>query len=102
MTKLTRVERKILANQYAILERVDPDHAEDYAQQRETLEYGFEADYEALLQDVYDEPDTMSVEDCSYVGDVLQMYDMMQTSFKNGQTSGVDARLVRFPGFDGL
>jgi uncharacterized protein YfbU (UPF0304 family) len=101
MTEINRVERKILANQYTILEKLDPDHAEGYAELREILEHGFEADYEDVLQDAYDKPHTMSVEECGYVGDVLQMYDMMQTGYKNGQTQGVDPERLSFPGFDG-
>lgn len=101
MTKITRVERKILANQYTILETLDPSRAEEYAGLREILEDGFEADYEGVLQNIYDEPDTMSVEQCRYVGDVLQMYDTMQIAFKNGQTEGVQPEGLKFPGFDG-
>ena len=101
MTKITRVERKILANQYTVLEKLDPDRAEEYAELREVLENGFVGEYEGVLQGVYDESDTMSAEECRYVGDVLQMYDMMQTAFRNGQTGGVDPRRLKFPGFDG-
>jgi hypothetical protein len=101
MEKITRVERKILANQYSILEKVDPDRADDYAVLREVLENGFEADYDGVLRDVYNGSDIMSVEDCKYVGDVLHMFDMMQTSFRNGETAAVDPAGLRFWGFDG-
>jgi len=101
MTKPTRVERKILANQFTILEKLDPSRAAEYAEAREVFEDGFEGEYEQQLQDVYDGLDTMSPDDCKYVGDVLQMYDMMQGAFKNGQTAGVDPARLRFPGFDG-
>jgi hypothetical protein len=101
MSKLTRAERKILANQYLILEKIDPDNADWYVEAREILNNGYEADYEDVLQDVYTAPHTMSVEDCNYVGDVLQMYDMMQTAYKNGETAGVNSRSLKFPGFDG-
>jgi uncharacterized protein YfbU (UPF0304 family) len=101
MSKITRIERKILANQYTILEKVDPSNADDYKECREILECGYEADYSDILQTVYDDPDTMSVKDCDYVGDVLQMYDMMQTAYKNGQTQNVDSTMLAFPGFDG-
>ncbi len=101
MTKITRVERKILVNQYTILEKIDPERAEEYAYCKEVLENGFEADYSDVLRGTYDEPDTMSVAECKYVGDVLQMYDMMQTGYKNGQTQSVDPKRLKFPGFDG-
>jgi uncharacterized protein YfbU (UPF0304 family) len=101
MTEITRVERKILANQYAILEIVDPKNAESYAESREILEHGFKTDYEHVLAGVYEAPDAMSAAECEYVGDILQMYDMMQTAYKNGQTAGVDPKRLKFPGFDG-
>jgi len=101
MTEITRVERKILANQYTMLEKLDPGRAEEYAELREVLENGFEAEYDRVLQGVYDETDIMSAEECRYVGDVLQMYDMMQIAFKNGQTTGVNPGRLKFPGFDG-
>jgi uncharacterized protein YfbU (UPF0304 family) len=101
MANITRVERKILANQYAILEKIDPERAEQYAELREVLEDGFEAEYGDVLRHVYDEPDTMTAEECSYVGDVMQMYDMMQSAFKNGQTANVEAGRLKFSGFDG-
>jgi len=101
MTKITRVERKILASQYTILEKLEPQRAQEHAESREILEHGFEANYEDVLQNIYDDPETMSAQECGYVGDVLQMYDMMQTAFKNGQTANVDSKRLKFPGFDG-
>jgi uncharacterized protein len=101
MTQLSRIERKILSNQYKMLERLDPDNADDYSYLRNIVDHGFEGDYEDVLRGTYEEPDTMSAVDCSYVGDVLQMYDMMQTAFKNGQQEGVELERLKFPGFDG-
>ncbi len=63
MANITRVERKILANQYAILEKIDPERAEQYAELREVLDDGFQAEYGDVLRDVYDEPDTMTAEE---------------------------------------
>lgn len=85
MATLSRIERKILANQYAILELIDRQRADEYKGLKEIVEHGFEAEYEDVLREVFDESDTMSEEECGYVGDVLQMYDMMQTAYKSGR-----------------
>lgn len=50
---------------------------------------------------MYDGPETMSPDECRYVGDVLQMFDMMQVAFRNGQAAGVTPKRLNFPGFDG-
>ena len=46
--KFTRVERLLLANQYKILERLDPDEADYYTRHRIALERGYEGDYEEV------------------------------------------------------
>jgi uncharacterized protein YfbU (UPF0304 family) len=46
---LTPVERLLLANQYAILERLDPARQHEYAVKREIVERGEADHYDALL-----------------------------------------------------
>src|SRR5438270_11642030 len=50
ITQLTRVHRKILANQFTILQILKPNQSYDYL--REIVEQGFEAEYEDVLRDV--------------------------------------------------
>jgi uncharacterized protein len=65
--KLTRVERTLLRNQYAILEKLDPENAERYARLRQIVERGYSIFYNDVLVDEGE----LSAADCRYVMDVL-------------------------------
>jgi uncharacterized protein len=68
--KLTRVERTLLRNQYAILEKLDPENAERYARLRQILERGYTIFYnDALVGE-----GELSSADCQYVMDVLDKF----------------------------
>jgi uncharacterized protein len=68
--KLTRVERTLLRNQYAILEKLDPENAERYARLRQIVERGYSIFYgDALVGE-----GELSTADCRYVMDVLDKF----------------------------
>lgn len=96
---LTQVERLQLINQFAILEKLDPDHAEDYAESREIIAHGYTIQYEDVFGAVSEE---MDIEDCKYVYNVLDMYRVLIDSY-NALTDkqNLTPDDVRFPGFDG-
>lgn len=97
---LTVKDRMILANQYRILEKVDPDNAESYHRAVKILEQGYELDYESI--DGLIDRNTVSVEKCREVYDILDMYLRLGDSYnKLGDKTGIEARDIQFPGFDG-
>jgi uncharacterized protein YfbU (UPF0304 family) len=99
---LTRTERWMLANQYRILEALDPDSANYYEKVREALEEGLAAPIDWYAEHIYAEPHTMSRADCSFVSDVMAMHDALQSSFKHlGGVEGLEPESLRFSGFDG-
>lgn len=65
---LTRVERTLLRNQYAILEKLDPENADRYARLRQIVERG----YTIFYSDALVEEGELTPEDCRYVMDVLE------------------------------
>lgn len=65
---LTRVERTLLRNQYAILEKLDPENADRYARLRQIVERG----YTILYSDTLVEESELTPHDCRYVLDVLE------------------------------
>jgi uncharacterized protein len=98
--KLTRVERLILSNQYRILEAVDPRGRSEHAANHEIVESGYELHYEDLAEHIRDS--VMSREECSEVLAVLSLYDAMQRGYDQLEDrSGIEARQLDFPGFEG-
>ncbi len=100
--KLTRIERWMLANQYSILEALYPKEADYYKEAKEILENGFEFEYSELCQNIYDNGDVMSVEECKEVIHILAMFDTLRYSY--GQLkdkSGIEKHALDFSGFDG-
>jgi uncharacterized protein len=96
---LTTVERKILANQFLLLEKLDPDGAEYYAESRDIIEHGYTIFYEEVLQSIFAE---MPIDDCRYVFDVLDMHRALRTSYdKLTDKGGITEDDIRFRGFDG-
>jgi uncharacterized protein YfbU (UPF0304 family) len=91
---MTKVERRILANQYRILAALNKSEAKGYKEMAEALENGYELHYDD--PNVYD--DTLSTDECREVLDILSMHDEMRMS---AEASGVDPKVVAFDGFDG-
>lgn len=100
--KLTRYERWLLANQYRILEKLDPGQADSYRAAQEVLESGYEAEYSGLCPHIYDDRDTLSADQCSEVIDILQMHRALHDSYGSLQDkAGIKENDTRFWGFDG-
>ncbi|AXC16127.1 UPF0304 protein yfbU (plasmid) [Acidisarcina polymorpha] len=98
VTTLTPVERLQLINQYRILEKLDPEGADEYAADREIIARGYTAQYHTVFTDVWDE---MSVEECTYVYDVLDMHRILINSFNHlADKAGLTLDDVKFEGFD--
>lgn len=98
--KLTRVERWILSNQYRILEALDTDEADSYAEVRQALEEGYEAEYEDFAQHISEHE--MSEEECREVTDILSMFSTLHYAYEDLEDkSGIEEWRVRFAGFDG-
>lgn len=96
---LTKTERLILANQYRILGHLDPENADYYGRSQKALERGYESAIDNLFEPIVD---GLSASQCSFVINVMAMYDALQRSqMSAGDASGVTANEVRFPGFDG-
>ncbi len=96
---LTPVERKILANQFSILEKLDPDNAKAYKEDREIVSSGFAYEYESLFSDIFEE---MPFEQGKYVVDVLQLHRILKLSYERLEDkTGINPGDIEFAGFDG-
>lgn len=96
--ELTDAERLILANQYQILAKLEDD--DHYALMGETLRRGYKWLYaehleSSLWPDVEDDK-------ADFVVDIIDIYSAMKASYEQLEDkSGIEAREVEFPGFDG-
>ncbi len=95
--KLTDTERLILANQYEILSALRDD--EDYARMAETLRDGHEWLYSQYFDSL--SPNLPS-DKAEHVLTILGIYSDLRDSYNEiSDKSGIEERLVKFPGFDG-
>jgi uncharacterized protein YfbU (UPF0304 family) len=96
---LTIIERLQLANQFALLEKLDPHEKEHYAMCREVLTDGYTAFYGEVFQGIGEE---LPEEHCQFVYDVLDMHRDLTGSYEAlTDKAGIDPFLVSFRGFDG-
>ncbi len=96
----TEVERWILANQYSILEKVDPKRAEDHAHAREAVENGYELEY-AKYHGVVADTEVISRVDAKEVYTILSMFATLDTCYRGMEDkSGIDPSKLKFQGFD--
>lgn len=93
--QLTLKERLFLQNQYLILEKLYP--AGGYAEKRAIVENGYTYHYDDLFNSISDKE--LSIEDCKFVLDVLEMYRGIIFSNRKLKDSALPD--VSFPGFDG-
>jgi uncharacterized protein len=99
VTTLSPVERLMLANQLRILEKLDTENADEYQKQRDIIVNGYTIEYGEVFTEIYDE---MSVEECRYVYDVLDLYRVLIRSYEElKDKEGLTPDDVRFQGFDG-
>ena len=98
--KLTRVERWRVSNQFKILEEVDPESAEYYAEMREAIDSGYLLEYppDYVLRD----EQTLSDDDCCEVLDILSMFRDLRYGYDElKDRSGLEEWLIELSGFDG-
>lgn len=96
-TSLTFAERAILANQFQILERLDPEHSANYAQSREIVENGYEALYETINPAI--KTASVPAEASREVYGILDMFRAIELSVgKIGRSA--DDLAVAFEGFE--
>jgi uncharacterized protein YfbU (UPF0304 family) len=93
---LTLKERLFLANQYLILERLYPEHSEDYAKRRQIVTSGYSLDYDWIADEI--DHNELTEEECREVRDILELHRALTFS---AEKTGVEAEKVRFDGFDG-
>ena len=93
-------ERVILANQYIILEHLDPENAEQYNKNREILENGYECYYSQIRQGSMEEP--FSLEKSNLVIDILDMFIVIENSYEklNKDEKNEIKRFHPYEGFD--
>jgi uncharacterized protein YfbU (UPF0304 family) len=98
--KLSRVERWLLVNQFAIVEKLHPEEASSYAEMSEVLRVGYELHYDWIVEHIYS--DVMTSVECKEVLDILDMFGFLRRAYEGlSDKSGVDDRWVKFHGFDG-
>lgn len=94
--KLTKLERLILSNQYLILEKLDPECADYYAEKRIAIEDGYELHYDACYSNLSNT--VLSEEECEEVIDILSMYRAITYSVK--PEYNIQHHNLKFRGFD--
>src|SRR5579883_1589738 len=96
---LSKVERLILANQFRILEKLDPGgEAGSFQQALEILEHGYTLDYEALVSHFHDE---VPEQTCSEVIDILNLYRALTKALRELPEGSLNQNEATFKGFDG-
>jgi len=94
--KLSRIERWILANQYKILEKIDPDEAKYYANIQETLNSGYELEYDWKIDYIYSDESCVSAERCREILEILSMFrDLGRSHEELADKSNIDVHWVR-------
>ena len=98
--KLDKKERLILSNQFKILEKLYPEESDYYSHHRKALEEGYALHYEWMFENIYDE---MTVEECTEVVDILNMYRAITFSYRKIDNKGEleNHHYFKFRGFDG-
>lgn len=95
-------KRMVLANQYRILSRLDPDSAGywlkavDMAVEGWPVESLPDVDVMRSYQD-----DALTREDQRFVLDALNVFELVQDGVKAGYANGEERIMTAFPGFDG-
>jgi uncharacterized protein YfbU (UPF0304 family) len=95
--KLSQTERLILANQYKILAKVEPENSGQFNYLKEILERGYEGLYYYLFEGIDSEGISKSVTDETH--EILTMYRRIKPSIENSENPDIDQ--IKFKGFDG-
>ena len=100
MDELNLQERLLLANQFRILERLDPEDAVQHSERREALERGYVLEYGGTFETI--SPLEMSEADCRLVMNVFDLFSSLQNSHAQlNDTAGIDSSKLQCRGFDG-
>lgn len=93
------MEKLILYNQYAILQKLYPEDSKLYENAQKVLANGFTSEYDSLTEHLSDD---YPEEICSETQDILQMYRSLYSSYEElEEKSDIKKRDVQFQGFDG-
>lgn len=95
MDKLKRYE---LINQLLILEKLYPEEADYYSQNRKALERGYELHYSWLTENL---SDGLSEEECEQVLNILNMFRSITFSWQQNTGEEEIPDDLKFKGFDG-
>lgn len=96
--RLSPVERRILINQFRILEKLEPKDR-SHSQNAKALEEGYTREYRDILGA---ESEEMSEEACAEVLEIMELYRQMNRCFEQlGHPASIDQRDLEFGGFDG-
>lgn len=93
---LSYAERLILANQYAILEKLDPDNGREYMNAQEIVQSGYEFLYETLNPSM---DRVIPAEASQEVFDILDMFRAIEGSAQDIGKTPAELR-ADFEGFD--
>ena len=97
--ELTKKERLILANQFRILEQIDPKEADFYQKAYTILQKGYALEYDSLVEWFHDD---LTKEECREVIEILEMHSRLDYAYRRlGDKTGIDEVRLRFRGFDG-
>jgi hypothetical protein len=98
--ELSDKDRLILANQYEILSKLDQNESESYTQLAKALRDGHKWLYDFSLQNMLSE--NLSDADAKHVLDIAAIYGNLKDSYNQlSDKTGIEKRLLDFPGFDG-
>jgi uncharacterized protein YfbU (UPF0304 family) len=99
--RLTPAERIILANEYRILSKVDPENADHYTRNEEILKEGY-AEHYGHLEELFS--DELPPEQTELVRDIITMYDEIWVGFQglsDQEKEEIGEKNIQFPGFHG-
>ena len=95
-------ERLILANQYRIMELIDPESSDHYGRIQDALRSGYELEYANLVSGFLQGADAMTAEECREVFDILDTFRVLGRAYDALEDkSDIDEGDIRFAGFDG-
>src|SRR4029078_13609591 len=95
---MTRIERLILANQFAILEKVDPREGKWHAEARDIVESGYELMYDKLFRSISN--DTLTEPECDEINRIMLMHSHLKEVY-DALPDKTEVEAPRFEGFDG-
>ncbi len=94
-------ERLILANQYRIMELIDPESNAHYGGIQDALRSGYELEFAPLVSGFLQGADAMTSEECREVFDILDTFRALGRAYDALEDkSGIDEGDIRFAGFD--